>query len=206
VTNVTQIEVVPFFHKMAFSILATVGEENPQAVIATTITTYAVSSIVTGIVFFLMGFFGCGYIVGFIPRHILVGCIGGVGFFLVSTGLEITSRLNGNLNYDLTTLKKLTEPDTFILWIIPLILASILYKSQPIFNTNFPKLSKFYVPGYISVVAAVFYFFVLSIDQLDPEHLRKAGWIFERPEAGEPWWYFYTLYSRLFPSVRTQIC
>ncbi|KAI9050993.1 hypothetical protein LZ554_005103 [Drepanopeziza brunnea f. sp. 'monogermtubi'] len=190
------IEVVPFFHKMAFSILETVGEENPHAVIATTITTYAISSIVTGIVFFLMGFFGCGYIVGFIPRHILVGCIGGVGFFLVATGFEITSRLNGNLNYDLTTLKKLTEPDTFVLWIIPLILALILYKSQPIFNTkSFPRLSKFYVPLYILGVAAVFYFFVISIDQLDPEHLRKAGWIFERPEAGEPWWYFYTLYD-----------
>src|SRR5271168_3460937 len=42
-----QIEVVPFFHKMAFTIMAKVGEENPEAVIATTITSYAISSVLT---------------------------------------------------------------------------------------------------------------------------------------------------------------
>jgi MFS superfamily sulfate permease-like transporter len=80
-----QIEVVPFFHKMAFTIMAKVGEENADAVIATTITSYAISSILTGIVFFIMGVSGFGYIVGFIPRHILIGCIGGVGYFLIAT-------------------------------------------------------------------------------------------------------------------------
>jgi SulP family sulfate permease len=86
------IEVVPFFHKMAFTIMERVGEENPQAVIATTITSYAISSVLTGIVFFIMGACRFGYIVGFIPRHILIGCIGGVGWFLVATGFEVTGR------------------------------------------------------------------------------------------------------------------
>jgi MFS superfamily sulfate permease-like transporter len=84
---------------MAFTILAKVGEENTAAVIATTITSYAISSVLTGLVFFLMGSFGFGYIVGFIPRHILIGCIGGVGWFLIATGFEVTARLDGNLNY-----------------------------------------------------------------------------------------------------------
>jgi SulP family sulfate permease len=175
---------------MAFTIIAEVGEDNPQAVIATTITSYAISSIITGLVFFLMGTCGFGYIVGFIPRHILIGCIGGVGWFLVATGFEVTARLDGNLNYDWATLRKMFQPDTLVLWIIPFSLAVILYWSQHKIT------SKYYLPAYILTIPAIFYFFVFSMDQLDPQNLRETGWIFNQPEAGEPWWYFYTLYGR----------
>ncbi|PVH72601.1 hypothetical protein DL98DRAFT_659958 [Cadophora sp. DSE1049] len=167
------IEVVPFFHKMAFTIMAKVGEENPQAVIATTITSYAMSSVLTGLVFFLIGSCGFGYIVGFIPRHILIGCIGGVGWFLVATGFEVTARLDGNLNYDGTTLRKMFQADTVSLWIIPFFLAAFLYWSQ------YRITSKHYLPMFILTIPAIFYFFVFSLDELDPMNLRRTGWIFD---------------------------
>lgn len=169
--------------------MATVGEENPQAVIATTITSYAISSILTGIVFFLMGICGFGYIVGFIPRHILIGCIGGVGWFLIATGFEVTAVLPGNLEYNIPTLKKMFTPDTLVLWTIPFFLAVFLYWSQTKIT------SKYYLPAYILTIPAVFYFFVTSLDELDIGNLRETGWIFDGPDAGEPWWYFYTLYG-----------
>lgn len=174
---------------MAFTILNTVGEENPDAVIATTIVSYALSSVLTGLIFFLIGSFKFGYIVGFIPRHILIGCIGGVGVFLLMTGLEVCAGLSGNLNFDLATGQKLFELSTFEMWIIPLVLAIILFGLQTKIT------SKYFLPIYILCIPAVFYFFVFSTDQLNPEDLRKSGWIFEGPEAGEPWWYFYTLYG-----------
>ncbi len=175
--------------------METVGEDNPDAVIATTITAYAASSILTGVVFFLMGAFNFGYIVGFIPRHILIGCIGGVGWFLVATGFEVTARLDGNLNYDFATLQKMFEADTVALWTIPFFLAIFLYWSQSKVS------SKYYLPGYILAIPAIFYFFEFQIDEINIPDLRKMGWIFDGPEAGEPWWYFYTLYSeRLSPT------
>ncbi|KAM7224326.1 cyclic nucleotide-binding domain containing protein [Rhypophila decipiens] len=186
------IEVVPFFHSMATTITNIVGTNNPDyadIVIATTITSYALSSMLTGAVFFLMGQFKFGYIVGFIPRHILIGCIGGVGWFLVATGFEVTARMDGSLEYDLDTLKRLVQADTVPLWIIPLILAIIL------FYCHSRIASKFFLPLYILTIPLVFYIFVLSLDSLSPEALRKTGWIFEGPAAGEPWWYFYTLYK-----------
>ena len=85
---------MPFFHNMAAKITLIVGEDQPDAVIATTITSFAISSMLTGIVFYLMGRFRLGYIVGFIPRHILIGCIGGVGWFLIATGFEVSARLD----------------------------------------------------------------------------------------------------------------
>lgn len=174
---------------MAATITDIVGEENPDAVIATTITSYALSSMLTGSVFYLMGAFKFGYIVGFIPRHILIGCIGGVGWFLVATGFEVTARMDGSLNYDLSTLRKLVQPDTIPLWIIPLGLAIVLFYSQTKIT------SKYFLPLYIIAIPMIFYFFVLSLDALDPDTLRDNGWIFEGPPAGEPWWHFYTLFS-----------
>lgn len=81
---------------MATSIATEIGEDDPLAVIATTLAAYALSSILTGqlcsfsfhmlccvslnmritiagLVFFLLGVLKLGVIVGFFPRHILVG-------------------------------------------------------------------------------------------------------------------------------------
>ncbi len=187
------IEVVPFFHKMAFTILATVGEDNPKAVISTTITSYAISSILTGLVFFLMGVCRFGYIVGFIPRHILIGCIGGVGWFLIATGLEVTARIDGNLTYTWDTLQKLFAANTAALWTIPLALGIFLYRSSKIFT------GKYYLPSFILAIPAIFYIIVVAVPQLSVPDLREKGWVFAAPDADEPWWFFYTLYD--FKSV-----
>lgn len=179
---------------MAQKIMDNVGEDNPDAVIATTIVAYALSSVMTGLVFYLMGKFKFGYMVGFIPRHILIGCIGGVGWFLIATGFEVSARLDGNLEYNLDTLKKLTQPDTLLLWIFPLVLAIALFYGQSKIR------SKYFLPLFILAIPLVFYIFVVSIDALETDTLRDKGWIFEGPPPGEPWWYFYTLYRKPYPT------
>jgi SulP family sulfate permease len=179
---------------MAQKILDIVGEDEPDAVIATTIVAYALSSMLTGLVFYLMGKFKIGFMVGFIPRHILIGCIGGVGYFLIATGFEVSARLDGNLTYNLDMLRRLTAPDTVLLWVFPLVLAIILFYGQT------KGASKYFLPLFILAIPLVFYIFVVSIDALDTDDLRDGGWIFEGPPPGEPWWYFYTLYSKLQPS------
>lgn len=183
------IEVVPFFHKMAFTILARIGKENPDAVIATTIMSYALSSILTGLVFFVMGKCKLGSLIGFFPRHILIGCIGGVGWFLVATGLEVSARLDGNLNYNLATLKQLIRSDTLPLWIIPLVLAILLFTVK-----RWVKHALTDATYFLSIIA-IFYFFIFAIPELTIDDLRTKGWIFEAPDAGEPFYHFYTLYK-----------
>ncbi|KAK4105759.1 hypothetical protein N658DRAFT_483179 [Parathielavia hyrcaniae] len=183
------IEVVPFFHNMAATITDIVGDDKPDAVIATTITSYALSSMLTGTVFYLMGKFRFGYLVGFIPRHILIGCIGGVGWFLIATGFEVTARMDGSLNYNMDTLKQLMQGDTVPLWITPLALAVILFYGQSRIT------SKYFLPLYILAIPAAFYVLTASLSLLNPDKLRDGGWVFEGPPADEPWWYFYTLYK-----------
>ncbi|EXK78686.1 hypothetical protein FOQG_16647 [Fusarium oxysporum f. sp. raphani 54005] len=187
------IEVVPFFHNMAAKITEVVGEGNPDAMIATTIVSFSLSAMMTGLVFYLMGRFKVGYVVGFIPRHILLGCIGGVGWFLVATGFEVSARLNGRLQYDLDTLKQLIDPATVPLWVTPLVFAIVLFYGQSKIT------SKFFLSMFILAIPLIFYFFVFALDALDVDVLRDHGWIFRGPPSDEPWWY--TLYIELESSV-----
>jgi sulfate permease, SulP family len=82
------IEVVPFFHVLAARIEREIvgGGGAAEEVIATTLVAFALSSVMTGLAFFALGAARLGTLIGFFPRHILVGCIGGVGVFLVITG------------------------------------------------------------------------------------------------------------------------
>ncbi|KAJ8102910.1 sulfate transporter family-domain-containing protein [Lipomyces tetrasporus] len=183
------IEVVPFFHSMAYTLLAKIGEDKPDSVLATTILAYAISSIVTGAVFFGLGFARIGSLIGFFPRHILVGCIGGVGWFLIATGLEVSSRLEGNLAYNIETAKYLFQPIRFLQWIIPLLLAIVLIGLE-----HFIK-HPLLVPVYFIIVMVMFHVLVSFIPDLSLPMLRDLGWVFASPDARAPWYSFYRLYK-----------
>lgn len=182
------IEVVPFFHQMAYAIMNRIGKDNPQSVLATTILAFSVSSILTGLVFFLMGVCGLGSLIGFFPRHILIGCIGGVGYFLLQTGVEVSARLPGTLEYKLKTLEILFHVDTIALWTIPLSLALGLLVLKHFVRSNF------LVGLYFIAVAVLFYVVVLSIG-VPMETLHDKGWAFDAPSSNNPWYHFYTLYD-----------
>lgn len=183
------IEVVPFFHKMAYSIMNQMEGEPPEAIIATTIVSYCLSSILTGLIFLALGGFKLGNLVSFFPRHILIGCIGGVGFFLVITGIEVSARIEGNLNYDLETLQRLFSADTWYLWTLPLSLAIAIMVLRRTVN------SPFVLPVFFISIFAIFYIMVKGIFHMDLEVVRNAGWIFEKPEAGVKFYRFYSYFS-----------
>ncbi|KAF9695826.1 hypothetical protein EKO04_006211 [Ascochyta lentis] len=183
------IEVVPFFHKMAYSIMERMEGASPEAIMATTITSYCLSSILTGLIFLALGGFKLGTLVSFFPRHILIGCIGGVGFFLFVTGIEVSARIEGNLNYDLATLQKLFSADTWYLWTIPLVLAISIMLMQRMVK------SPFVLPAFFVLIFATFYVFVKGIFRVDLQDARDAGWIFEQPEAGVKFYRFYSYFK-----------
>ncbi|KAL2853752.1 sulfate transporter family-domain-containing protein [Aspergillus pseudoustus] len=182
------IEVVPFFHQMAFTILNRVGEDNPKSVIATTILAFSVSSVLTGLVFFLMGSCKIGSLIGFFPRHILIGCIGGVGFFLILTGLEVSARLPGSFEFNIPTLQTLFTLSTVPLWITPLSLAIGLLVLKRFIRSNF------LVGAYFIAVALMFYV-IKFIAHIPMTSLRNSGWVFGAPSSSNPWYHFYTLYD-----------
>ncbi|KAH9847094.1 sulfate transporter family-domain-containing protein [Lenzites betulinus] len=184
------IEVVPFFHLIANQIADEIGESDPHAVIATTMVAFAFSSILTGITFFMLGALKLGSLIGFFPRHILVGCIGGVGVFLVITGLTVsTSISDDDFSLSLDTFKFLVlNVHNLVMWLPAFGLAVLLrvithkWEHQLIF------------PIYFCIIPVAFYV-VVAAAHLDLAALREAGWIFDMGTSREPWYQFYSLYD-----------
>lgn len=184
------IEVTPFFHTMAFAIMNEMGSENKEGVIATTIVTYAISSIVTGLIFFLLGKLKLGSLVGFFPRHILVGCIGGVGYFLVVTGIEVSSRLDGGVEYNWETFLYLFGNHVvFLRWFIPLLLTILLVMIQTKYHNSL------IVPLFFIGVFAVFHAIVMIVPSWNLDIAKEYGWVFPTVDDDEPWYSFYELYK-----------
>jgi sulfate permease, SulP family len=79
-----------------------------------------------GVSFFLLGFFRLGSLLGFFPRHILVGCIGGVGVFLITTGLNVSTHLQDDDTLSLDTLLFFLRGHNLVLWVPAFALAALL--------------------------------------------------------------------------------
>jgi SulP family sulfate permease len=82
------IENVPFCHELASIVIKHQGYGLDA--ISTLIVMFGLSSIVVGMVFWVLGKYRLGRIVYFFPTHVLIGCIGGIGIFIAKTGIEVT--------------------------------------------------------------------------------------------------------------------
>lgn len=185
------IETVPFFHILVDIIETNIGENNSHEIVATTMVAFALSSIFIGITFYLLGKMRLGALIGFFPRHILVGSIGGVGVFLLETGLEITVGLNNDgFRYTWGTFSYLfTNARIFCQWFPALGLAAIL-KILTHFNSH-PMIT----PIFFIAIPIMFYIIVLSAD-IPLDKLRKLNWLFDVGEGAQvPWYRFYSYFD-----------
>ncbi|TIB63823.1 hypothetical protein E3P78_01586 [Wallemia ichthyophaga] len=183
------IETVPFFHILVDIIEKSTS--NKHEIISTTMVTFALSSLLVGLTFFLLGKMRLGAFIGFFPRHILVGSIGGVGVFLLETGLEITAGLNNEgFTYSWSTISFLfTNLRVFSQWFPALCLAVVL-RILTYFFSN-PLIT----PVFLIFVPIIFYIVVLSA-HIPLDKLRQLNWIFDVGDgANAPFYRFYSYFD-----------
>lgn len=201
------IEITPFFHTMAFNNLnfyknMEKGIEFYQLkIVTTTLVCFVLSSLLTGLVFYSLGALKLGKIVGFFPRHILIGCIGSVGYFLIITGIEVSLKIP-KFSYNYKFWIDLLPTDyNWGKLLLPILLTITLIFSQKKFNNNSLVLPTFYVGSLI-----FFHFIVALMPNLSLPLLRKHGWIFSTTnddmtasanalDIGDSWYSFYTLFN-----------
>ncbi|KAH8107381.1 hypothetical protein DFH11DRAFT_1827572 [Phellopilus nigrolimitatus] len=118
-------------------------------------------------------------VVGFFPRHILVGCIGSVGVFLIETGLTVCARIDDDdFTYTHDTLKFFLNAGFLVRWLPALALAVLLRAITHRFH------HQLIFPAYFLAIPVPFYA-VLSAARLDVFALRRAGWLFDMGGADE---------------------
>ena len=71
------IENVPFYVELARIVISEQGYQ--MDALSTLFFLFGLSSVLVGIVFFLLGWLELGRVVYFFPSHVLIGCIGGIG-------------------------------------------------------------------------------------------------------------------------------
>ncbi|KAF7374121.1 Sulfate transporter [Mycena sanguinolenta] len=82
------IEIFPFLRGIATDIRGALGDDHP-GLIPTVMAAYALTSILTGAAFVILGILKLGNLVAYFPQTVLTGAIGAIGVSLFVLGLEL---------------------------------------------------------------------------------------------------------------------
>lgn len=99
------IENLPFFHTLATIAIANQGYGMQS--LSTLFFLFGFSTVMVGLVFYLLGRLDLGRVVYFFPNHVLVGCIGGIGVFILISSIEVTN--NDSFSWDLNGFNSLID-------------------------------------------------------------------------------------------------
>lgn len=162
------VENIPFMH--AIEDIAVAEQGMGRAAFATVMVAFALSSLLVGLVFFCLGYFKIGSAVYFIPRHCIIGCIGGIGIFIFRTGLEVSC--NTALD-SFTSLNVLFTSSTLFLWLLPLLLEVTLRLAVKLLSV--PLLP----PFFFCAIPPLFYLGLLLF-RVPFQVAHDHGWFFEK--------------------------
>lgn len=193
------VENIPFMHTIAYTVLASQGTGIES--FSTILMTFALSSIVCGVLFYVLGAYQLGNVIYYFPRHVIVGCIGGVGVFVTQTGFEVSC--NKTWTWTLQSLSTFSSSDSYPLWLTSCVFVMGLRLSLSRFRA--PLLP----PFYFVAIPPVFYLAVFLLG-ISLDSLTSHGWFFESAEHTEwnlqwtlirleyvDWW----VIMELFPTI-----
>ncbi|KAF1785054.1 Cyclic nucleotide-binding-like [Phytophthora cactorum] len=164
------VENVPFMHTISVAIIQELGPKNPS-VLPTILVTYAFSSVVCGALFYVLGHWKLGNIVYLFPKHIIVGAVGGIGAFVLQSGIENATGRGFDWSWD--GVKGLFDEEIVWLWVSSALLALTLWiLARHIKSPLFPPL--FFVS-----IPPLFYVLLLSLG-ISTDTAREHGWFFSR--------------------------
>lgn len=142
---------------------------------STVFVTFALASIIVGVFFYCLGKFNLGNAVYFFPKHIIVGCIGGIGIFIFQTGMEVAS--NVPWKWSIENLELYCTDKVVSLWLLAVFFEIVLRILQKTF-----KHLAFLPPFYFISIPPVFYG-CLYLMGIPVATAHEHGWFFERGPA-----------------------
>jgi sulfate permease, SulP family len=174
------VENVPFLHALAYIVNQEQGYG--KEALSTLIFLYGFSSVIVGIVFYALGKLELGRLVYFFPNHVLIGCIGGIGVFMIITSMEVTNDASLSLNQDgIQTMK-----DHWHLWSVVVGLEAFLRllmwatqdkKGRPKFQLLSPLFYCLITPGF---------YLALNVFGVSKETASDMGYFFPAAAQSEP--------------------
>lgn len=168
------IENLPFFHQLAIISIANQGYGKES--LSTLFFLFGLSTLMVGVVFYLLGAFDLGRVCYFFPTHVLVGCIGGIGVFIVISSIEVTN--NVSFSWDMNGVHAII--DNMHLFGVVLLFEATLRLLAWKTKGRIPLLA----PIYFCSIPFVFYA-LLWLLRVDTEDAIEAGYFFDSPPQEE---------------------
>jgi SulP family sulfate permease len=151
------VENVPFCHELAT--IAVRHQGYTREALSTLFAMYGFSSLLVGAVFYALGRWKLGNVVYYFPKHVLVGCIGGIGLYIAKTGVEVTMNAEFSLRAATVTYGHLLV----VVLAFEVVLRLLEFGTRDVSgNARYPLLS----PLYFCSITPVFYMalFVLGVN------------------------------------------
>ena len=98
-------ENIPFIRVMALGVYDQMKSKNDNDINAveemfpTIMATLCVSTALNGLLFFLIGYFGRGYVLHYFPRHVILGITFGFGIFMLEASFQVTTGLQVSFDW-----------------------------------------------------------------------------------------------------------
>ena len=151
---------------MASGILQSLSSAAPREKFITVVTVVVITSVLTGLLFILMGQFKLGSLVRFLPYPVIGGFLAGTGWLLVTGGIGVMS----DVSFSFTNPGALFQSSLLLRWIPGLLFALIMLA---ILN----RYSHFLLlPGMLFGIAILFYGVAL-FTRIPVSTLSAQGWL-----------------------------
>jgi sulfate permease, SulP family len=142
----------------------------------TGIVAIALTSLLTGLLFILMGHFKLGALVRFLPYPVVGGFLAGTGWLLVMGGIGVML----DLSLDLTQSRLLLQPDLWIRWMPGLVLAVIML-------VVLQRYDHFLLMPGMLVGASFLFYAVIWVSGTSVEQIRDQQWLVGPFPSGGLW-------------------
>mmetsp|Transcript_20108 Transcript_20108/g.22777 ORF Transcript_20108/g.22777 Transcript_20108/m.22777 type:complete len:750 (-) Transcript_20108:906-3155(-) len=142
--------------------------------LSTLFVMFGLSSILVGIVFYILGKLELGRIIYFFPSHVLVGLIAGIGIYLSKTGIEVTINDTFSIQNILSNPKYIHQLSFVVLFEIIL---RIFEKLNHVFGKDGKPKFSLLSPIYFCSITPVFYI-ALWVLNVQKETAEENGYFF----------------------------
>ncbi|PHJ21006.1 inorganic anion sulfate permease family protein [Cystoisospora suis] len=166
------VENVPFLRSISLAVIRNAAEkgQGDEWVLSTSMACWILASLLTALTFYALGAMKLGRVADFIPHTVLLGCIGGMGLFILTAAIGIAADCEWQWN--LETVEQIFSSRSVYKVALTLFVEVILIVAEVKYS------SPTFTPCFLLALPVVFYvvFFLFGISV---ERARETGWVFD---------------------------
>lgn len=157
------VENIPFMHALAKIIIQSNGMGLSS--FSTLLIAFGISTSIIGFSFLMLSFFKCGNMMYLFPRQLIVGCIGGIGIFLIITSLEVSTSKPWDWSLEYFQFNRISTFESIPAYILIFITMSLEFFLRVLQHIqNFPVLP----PVYFMTIPLIFHLILIPIRKYCP--------------------------------------